>query len=146
MFQVDSPEPQKGASTFKNLFLPERELTHAEVVALFRALALHPRTTRYAINATGAGEYGSTTLSTSSDAGQLARMYLADTYDDVNEWATSAAAHPGYKLGGAFHFDGKWSWIEYEEGTFSVLHRRDWADVPTILSEAEETATGEASA
>lgn len=144
MRQLDSPEPRSGAITFTDTFEPETDMPYGQVVSLFRALAQNPRTTRFAINALDyrVGMDAAPARSTSSDTEQLARMVGVETYENPLDWEIDVAACPEYQIGGAFHFDGKWTYIKYEDGRFIAQHKKDWADVPAILDEAEAAVTG----
>lgn len=146
MRHLDSPKPKSGTNSFTEIFEPEEEMSYRQVVAMFRALAQNPHMTRFAINAfdTEIGSDAEPTRSTSNDTDQLTRMLASETYENPVEWELDVAGNPRYRIGGAFHFDEKWSYVEYKNGKFVVLHKKQWDDITDILDEAEREALASA--
>lgn len=138
---------RKGtADTFTQFFLPDRDLTHREWVALFAALATDERTTRFTINASDPRVFpddGQKPIMTATDDQKIiSRAMFNESYEDPSEWAADVADVDVYRIAGSFDFDGKWTYLAQEsDGTLSALFRKDHADILPILEAAEQVAT-----
>lgn len=126
------------------VLLPDSEMTHAQVVGMFCAIARDQRTTRYTINAidkTRNFDDALRTQTVATDEALLARMSAScDTHEDVDSWA-AAANDDRFSIAGSFDFEGKWAYVDFrQDGMVEVRTYRDAPDFKAVIDDAEEQA------